>query len=111
MAASVITEGKQILTTTRRDTFTMTHNWLIWVERVVSNMWQFGIDSWINRNEAIYGQTESDQLAKQTKEVGTQIIRQYAQDQLHVSDQDCSLFALHSRYAYADTHYTRNSCG
>ena len=89
----------------------MTHNCLIWVERVVSNMWQFGIDSWINRNEAIYGQTESDQLAKQTKEVGTQIIRQYAQDQLHVSDQDCSLFALHSRYAYADTHYTRNSCG
>ena len=27
----------------------------MWMERVVSDMWQFGIDSWINRgNEAIY---------------------------------------------------------
>ena len=44
-----------------------------WSVRVIKELWQVGIDSWIHRNEELYGKTAEERIAKIAKEVNDKI--------------------------------------
>ena len=57
-----------------------------------AQLWQVGIDSWINRNEVLHEKTEEERLEKTAKAVDDQIRTRYEHDQGNVREEDKSFF-------------------
>ena len=60
----------------------------VWTSKLVSGMWQYGIDQWMGQNEFLFGKTKEERLTKKTQEVDSQIQHMHRADrkQVHPSD-------------------------
>jgi hypothetical protein len=65
-----------------------------WTTRVVSLLWQYGVDRWIDRNASVYGHTEEERIQKRTADIDKSITRMHTHDQHQVRDADRSLFSM-----------------
>ena len=74
-----------------------------WSTRLVTSLWQYGIDRWINRNEFLYGKTVEDRLRKKTLEIDSLVQRLHSRDRDRVRPVDKHLFDMSLPHRLAQT--------